>query len=163
MWKRVCLRWILIVYSFACWTVCLVTTPRLNFTLIWFFKMFLVCQNKFSAVLVRFWLGWLRRSSLCWLRLHFLCLFVQKLDPFPLIMLPVEKLLVVNEFCTVGVHQLFTESLVLQQLQEKEALWVPESKTKCWKVQGKKVHFQISACYHAQNHLFIFTNWTRWL
>ena len=57
-------------------------------------------------------------------RLHLLLLFLKQSHATTMIVLPVKKLLVINEFCTRPAHQLLAEMFVLQQIQHVETLRV---------------------------------------
>lgn len=63
---------------------------------------------------------------LLWLLLLGKCLL--QTHAFPGVVLPVQQLLFIDEFGTLGINQLFPEVLVLQQLQHVQTVGVPVEK-----------------------------------
>jgi len=51
-------------------------------------------------------------------------LFVDQAHSLTLVMLPMQKLLVVNKSRTLGVHQFLAEMFTLQKLQHHQTLWI---------------------------------------
>ena len=61
---------------------------------------------------------------------HGLCLFIQESRALPVIVLPVQQLLIVYELGALSVGQFFPEMFVLEQLQHVQTLWVSAKKTR---------------------------------
>lgn len=67
---------------------------------------------------------------------------------FPGVVLPVQQLLLIDEFGTLGVDQLFPEVLVLQQLQHVQTVGVPveEHHPSQTGVHSGRIHWLSSVC-----------------
>lgn len=57
--------------------------------------------------------------------LHLLLLFLEQSHAPPVVVLPVEQLLVINELGARAAHQLLAEMLILQKVQHVQTLRVP--------------------------------------
>lgn len=78
---------------------------------------------------------------LLWLLLLGECLL--QTHAFPGVVLPVQQLLFIDEFGTLGINQLFPEVLILQQLQHVQTVGVPVEKRETEKHHHSPITFKL--------------------
>lgn len=76
------------------------------------------------------------------LRLLLLCERLLQTHAFPGVVLPMQQLLFIDEFGTLGINQLFPEVLILQQLQHVQTVRVPVEKRETEKRHRSPIAFK---------------------